>query len=171
MSEFNTNLPENENSEKPEVLEDEYIVEKILDKKRVNGLVKYKVKWEGYEDLADCTWEPKENLENVLYLIEDFDNSIRQKEKKLRDEKEKKLLNNKTNRNNISNKNNINSNSSLKDDDENSKSNNNTSVLSNGMQFKSQEDKRSNNGAGILHRQSKYLFLIFFNLFYFLRFF
>ena len=71
MSEFNSQiLPGAEtgenNSEKPEVLEDEYIVEKILDKKRVNGLVKYKVKWEGYEDLADCTWEPKENLENVF---------------------------------------------------------------------------------------------------------
>ena len=37
------------NYEKPEeVLEDEYIVEKILDKKRMNGVIKYKVKWEYY---------------------------------------------------------------------------------------------------------------------------
>ena len=155
MSEFNSNLPDTETFEKPEVLEDEYIVEKILDKKRVNGFTKYKVKWEGYEDLADCTWEPKENLENVAYLIEEFDNSLRQKEKNLKLGKEKKLLSNKTNRN-IHNKNSVN-NSSINDDDQNSKSFNNTS------------EKRSNNGAGILHRQSKfiYFFWLFSSIFYF----
>ena len=144
MSEYKNNIiSDSLNYEKPEeVLEDEYIVEKILDKKRMNGVIKYKVKWEGYDE-SDCTWEPKENLENVLYLVEEYDNFIKQKEKSLKLEREKKLLNNKTNRNNNYKNNNNNTNSSIKDDDENSKSINNTS------------ERRSNLGVSILHRQCK----------------
>lgn len=43
--------------------EDEYSVDKIVahDFER-NGQVKYHVKWLGYEDEADITWEPAENL-------------------------------------------------------------------------------------------------------------
>lgn len=43
--------------------EDEYSVDKIVahDFER-NGEVKYQVKWLGYEDEADMTWEPAENL-------------------------------------------------------------------------------------------------------------
>lgn len=42
--------------------EDEYVVEEIMDHKAVRGVTKYKVKWLGYDDEADMTWEPTENL-------------------------------------------------------------------------------------------------------------
>merc|ERR1712032_969931 len=100
----NSNRINTEILEKSQILEDEYIVEKILDKKKVNGKIKYKVKWEGYDNLDDCTWEPKENLKNVLYLIEEFDKSLKKKEKKSNFDfdkenlKEKQLLKNKLSR-------------------------------------------------------------------------
>lgn len=146
MSDFKNNIISDElNFDKTEVLEDEYIVEKILDKKKVGGVYKYKVKWEGYDE-ADCTWEPKENLENVFYLVEEYENLIKKKEKSLKIEKEKKFLNNKTSRNN---NNSINNNSSNKDEEENSKSNYNNS------------DKRINYlGVNFLNRQSNYFFII-----------
>ena len=57
MSDYKNNILSDEfNYEKEEVLEDEYIVEKILDKKKINGIYKYKVKWEGYPLESDCTW-------------------------------------------------------------------------------------------------------------------
>ncbi len=37
--------------------EDEfYVVEKILERKKVGHTIKYKVKWEGYPLESDCTW-------------------------------------------------------------------------------------------------------------------
>ena len=41
--------------------EDEYNMEKILDKKKVRGKTQYLVKWLGYED-EENSWEPAENL-------------------------------------------------------------------------------------------------------------
>lgn len=38
-----------------------YNVEEILDKKLINNVLKYKVKWEGFP-LESCTWEPYSNL-------------------------------------------------------------------------------------------------------------
>lgn len=110
MSEKENNS-EMSNYEKTEVLEDEYIVEKILDRKKIAGIIKYKVKWEGY-DVADCTWEPRENLENVIYLVEEFDDMIKQKEREKT--KEKRFLNNKTNRNNSNISNNLDSSNNFK---------------------------------------------------------
>lgn len=49
-------------SDDDEEAEDEYAVDKILDHKVTRGVVQYKVKWLGYEDDADCTWEPASNL-------------------------------------------------------------------------------------------------------------
>ncbi|VDN60926.1 unnamed protein product, partial [Dracunculus medinensis] len=43
--------------------EDEYVVEKILDK-RYNSKTKkteYLIKWKGYNNPSDNTWEPEEN--------------------------------------------------------------------------------------------------------------
>ena len=147
MSEIKNNIKDLEKFDTVEVLEEEYIVEKILDKKKTNGIMKYKVKWEGYSE-NECTWEPRENLSNVKYLIEEYENSIKPKEKikekiiKIKPEKEKKLLNNKTNRNN--------NNSSIKDDDENSKSVNNNS------------ERRTDNVASILHKQCKFNLILFY---------
>ena len=41
--------------------EDEYDVEKILNKREVRGKTQYLVKWLGYEDKKN-SWEPAENL-------------------------------------------------------------------------------------------------------------
>ena len=41
--------------------EDEYDVEKLLNKKKVKGKTQYLVKWLGYEDKKN-SWEPAENL-------------------------------------------------------------------------------------------------------------
>lgn len=49
-----------------------YTVEKILDKRKIKGEWKYKVKWEGWSE-KDCTWEPLENLNNVIYLVNDYE--------------------------------------------------------------------------------------------------
>jgi hypothetical protein len=91
-----------EKFDKVEVLEEEYIVEKILDKKKVGPVWKYKVKWEGYPE-EDCTWEPKENLRNVKYLIEEFESKLLRGQEKNTTEKYN-LLKNKVKRNNSSNK-------------------------------------------------------------------
>ena len=53
---------EEEDGSDDEEAEDEYAVDKILDHKVTRGVVQYKVKWLGYEDDADCTWEPASNL-------------------------------------------------------------------------------------------------------------
>lgn len=42
--------------------EDEYQVEKILAHESKRGKIQYRIKWLGYEDEADQTWEPQENL-------------------------------------------------------------------------------------------------------------
>ena len=57
------------------VLEQEYEVEKIVDKKVSKGVTKYLVKWVGWGD-ADNTWEPIENLQNVLTLVEEFERNF-----------------------------------------------------------------------------------------------
>ena len=44
----------------------EYEVEKVLDKRvKKGGKVKYLVKWRGYEDPEDNTWEPKDNFKEI----------------------------------------------------------------------------------------------------------
>lgn len=64
--------------------ENEYYVEKVLDKKIEDGEVKYLIKWEGWS-IDQSTWEPIENLNNINHLIEDFEREaleLRDKEKK-----------------------------------------------------------------------------------------
>jgi chromobox protein 1 len=43
--------------------EDEYVVERITEHKFARGgAIQYRVKWLGYENEVDMTWEPLENL-------------------------------------------------------------------------------------------------------------
>ena len=51
-----------------------YNIEKIIGRRKVNGKVEYKIKWEGYP-INQCTWEPMKNLESAKELVEEYDRS------------------------------------------------------------------------------------------------
>ena len=63
-------------------MSDIYEVEKIIGKRTVKGKIEYKVKWLGYK-MAECTWEPEENLVNVRDLIDKFENKKEKNENQL----------------------------------------------------------------------------------------
>lgn len=45
-----------------ELEDEEFLVDKIVDKRTFNGVLQYRVKWKGYENDEDDTWEPLSNL-------------------------------------------------------------------------------------------------------------
>jgi len=51
---------------------EEWEVEKILNKKKIRGVVKYLIWWKGFTAEGD-TWERRENLKNAEELIEEFE--------------------------------------------------------------------------------------------------
>lgn len=62
-------------------MSDIYEVEKIIDKRKRFGKDEYKVKWLGYK-MSECTWEPVENLLNVMDEIEKYENSHKDNQNK-----------------------------------------------------------------------------------------
>jgi len=56
--------------------EEEWEVERILNKRRVRGKDKYLVCWKGFTAESD-TWEGRENLENAKEVIEEFEKEYR----------------------------------------------------------------------------------------------
>ena len=69
-------------SKKQVVEDEEYEVELIVDKREMLGRVEYLVKWRGWEDIGDRTWEPLENLEGSLNLVEDYEQAESEKKTK-----------------------------------------------------------------------------------------
>lgn len=59
---------------------DTYIIDKLLSRKRMRGLIFYKVKWEGFDDPADQTWEPRAQLiKDVPQLVEAYEKAHKRK--------------------------------------------------------------------------------------------
>ena len=54
------------------IIEVEYEVEAVLDKRILDGVIQYFVKWKNYDE---TTWEPVDNLENIMDLIEEYERS------------------------------------------------------------------------------------------------
>lgn len=72
-----------------------YIVEKILEKKKIDGAVRYLIQWKDYP-IEAATWEPLRHLSSVKYMIKKFEEKMKKKElfkKNINDENKRKTLN------------------------------------------------------------------------------
>ncbi|KAL5114317.1 hypothetical protein ACEQ8H_007792 [Pleosporales sp. CAS-2024a] len=56
--------------------EDEYVVEKILAHKFVKGELVFHVKWQGYDDPKDRTWEPEANMDGAIDVMNEYFDEI-----------------------------------------------------------------------------------------------
>jgi len=83
------NDDESEDKEDEESEEEEYEVEEILDGRVRKGKTEYLIKWKGYDNEEDNTWEPDENIDCEDKII-DFEKNRKNKEEKAVVSKEKK---------------------------------------------------------------------------------
>ncbi|KFY12602.1 hypothetical protein V492_03780 [Pseudogymnoascus sp. VKM F-4246] len=68
---------EEEDEDDDEEGEDVYVVEAIKNHMfDEDGKIRFQVKWEGYNKPSDMTWEPEENLETAIEIVEDYYNQI-----------------------------------------------------------------------------------------------
>jgi len=74
---------------KPVIIEgeEEFKVEKIINKRTVRGKEKFLVRWKGYTAEED-TWENRENLENAKELVEEFEKIYGEGVKELRQQEQ-----------------------------------------------------------------------------------
>jgi len=74
---------------KPVIIEgeEEFKVEKIINKRTVRGKEKFLVRWKGYMAEED-TWENRENLENAKELVEEFEKIYGEGVKELRQQEQ-----------------------------------------------------------------------------------
>jgi len=63
--------------------EEEFEVEKILNKRTIRGKKKFLVRWKGYMAEED-TWESRKNLENAKELVKEFEREYREEVEELR---------------------------------------------------------------------------------------
>ena len=63
--------------------EEEFEVEKLLNKRMVRGKEKFLVRWKGYT-VEEDTWENRKNLENTKELVEEFERKYGKEVEELR---------------------------------------------------------------------------------------
>lgn len=70
-------VPDDEEAPDPSVIRgnpDTYVVQKILDKKKKNNRIYYKIKWKGYPE-SEATWESRANLiKEIPLIIKEYEN-------------------------------------------------------------------------------------------------
>lgn len=52
--------------------QEEYVVKEVVDSRWFHRKLQYKVKWEGYDDPAEDTWEDAKNLKNAPVAVKEF---------------------------------------------------------------------------------------------------
>ena len=63
--------------------EEEYKVEKILNKRKFRERDRYLIQWKGYT-IEEDTWKPRENLENVQELVDRFEGEYREEARRIK---------------------------------------------------------------------------------------